>query len=184
MKLIPNSGTERALDELRTWHTDKTPINIMSPCFSVHAFDEVADQFEKAADFRLILGNDEVVAHGLFGGPNETAMRAKLKGRWLAKRASAWLKKSADVRQVQSTPPQSLIVAGHLGSRKALLGSCSFSTEGLGITPGTELGIVQVAETDAEAESFAKWFDTHWSSMKTAQSNAGQLTNLLDDAAS
>jgi len=184
LKLIPNSGTERALDELRTWHSDKTPINIMSPCFSVHAFDEVADQFEQAADFRLILGNDEVVAQGLFGGPNETAMRAKLKGRWLAKRASVWLKKSAEVRQVQSTPPQSLIVAGHQGSRKALLGSCSFSTGGLGITPGTELGIVQVAETDAEAESFAKWFDTHWSGIKTAQSNAGQLTNLLDDAAS
>jgi hypothetical protein len=119
MKLITNSGTERVLDELRTWQTDKTPINIMSPCFSVHAFDEVADQFEKAADFRLILGNDEIVAQGLFGGPNETAMRAKLKGRWLAKRASAWLKKSAKVGQVNSAPPQSLIVGGPIGAKSS-----------------------------------------------------------------
>lgn len=184
MKLITNSGTERVLDELRTWRTEKTPINIMSPCFSVHAFDEVAEQFEKAADFRLILGNDQIVAQGLFGGPNETAMRAKLKGRWLARRASAWLKKSAKVRQVNSAPPQSLIVGGPLGARKALLGSCSFSTEGLGVTPGTELGIVQVAESDSEAESFVKWFDTHWSGIKSAQSGTGQLTTLLDEAAS
>ena len=149
----------------------------------MHAAEEVSDQFKKAAEFSLILGNDEVVAEGLFGRPNETAMRAKLKGRWLAKRASAWSKKSADVRQVQSRPPQSLIVAGHQGSQKALRGFCSFSTKGLGITPGIELGIVQVAETDAGAESFAKWFDTHWSGIKTAQSNAGPLTNLFDHAA-
>ena len=44
MKLISNSGRERALDELKSWPTEGSTIDVMSPSFSVHAFDAVADQ--------------------------------------------------------------------------------------------------------------------------------------------
>ena len=161
MKLISNSGTERALDQLKSWSTEGAAIDIMSSSFSVHAFDAVADQLERVGKCRMILGSGDVVADGLFGGPEETALRARLKGRWLAGRASNWLKKMGEVRHAKAVPPQSLIVGGALLARKALLGSCSFSTEGLGITPGAEFGIVQVTETPQEAETFGACVDFH-----------------------
>ena len=83
MKLISNSGTERALDELKSWSTEDATIDIMSSSFSVHAFDAVSDQLERVGKSRIILGQGEVVAQGLFGGAEETALRARLKGRWL-----------------------------------------------------------------------------------------------------
>ena len=92
MKLISNSGRERALDELKSWPTEGSTIDVMSPSFSVLAFDAVADQLERAGKCRMILGHSDVVADGLFGGAEETALRARLKGRWLAGRASNWLK--------------------------------------------------------------------------------------------
>lgn len=55
MKLISNSGTERALDELKSWPTEGSTIDVMSPSFSVHAFDAVADQLERAGKCRMIL---------------------------------------------------------------------------------------------------------------------------------
>ncbi|MDP3229721.1 MAG: helicase-related protein [Acidovorax sp.] len=184
MKLISNSGTERALDELKSWSTDGAAIDIMSSSFSVHAFDAVADQLERGGKCRMILGNRDVVADSLFGGPEETALRARLKGRWLAGRASHWLKRAAEIRHTKVSPPQSLIVGGPSLERKALLGSCSFSTEGLGITPGAEFGIVQVAETVQEAETFGAWFETHWNGLGAGSMLGGQLVELLDEAAS
>jgi hypothetical protein len=184
MKLISNSGRERALDELKSWPTEGSTIDVMSPSFSVHAFDAVADQLERAGKCRMILGHSDVVADGLFGGAEETALRARLKGRWLAGRASNWLKKAVEVRHTKAVPPQSLIVGGPSLGRKALLGSCSFSTEGLGITPGAEFGIVQVAENVHEAETFGAWFETHWNGLGAGSHPGGQLVELLDEAAS
>ena len=60
MKLISNSGTERALDELKSWPTEGATVDIMSSSFSVHAFDAVADQLERVGKSRIILGPERV----------------------------------------------------------------------------------------------------------------------------
>src|SRR3546814_10409761 len=90
------------------------------------------------------------------------AARGKLQGRWLAKIAVEWLSKHAEVRHVPTAPPQSMIIISENRNRHVLTGTCGFTTDGLGVTPGDRLGLVQLSDTEAEAEAFADWFQANW----------------------
>src|SRR3546814_256152 len=59
--------------------------------------------------------------------------------------------------------------------------SCGFTTDGLGVTPGDRLGLVQLSDTEAEAEAFADWFQANWCGVKP---NPSQLPISLNVAAS
>ena len=48
---------------------------------------------------------------------------------------------------------------------QALLGSFAFSTDGLGLTPGNPLSLIQASETPEEAKLLSQWFDAQWSSL-------------------
>jgi hypothetical protein len=87
MKLIRNSGNERVIDRLREWLAQGASIDLMSPTFSIHAFAEVRELFERAEKCRLLLGEEAALAGSLFGGPADIAFRGQLQGRWLAKLA-------------------------------------------------------------------------------------------------
>ena len=155
MKLIRNSGNERVIDRLREWLGQGASVDLMSPTFSVHAFAEVRELIEKAEKCRLLLGDEAALADSLFGGAADIVSRGQLQGRWLARLAADWIKKRAEVRCAPSAPPQSLIVVQGAETRRALLGTCSFTTEGLGITPGGHLGLVQASDENDEAAAFA-----------------------------
>src|SRR3546814_16787654 len=60
-------------------------------------------------------------------------------------------------------------------------GTCGFTTDGLGVTPGDRLGLVQLSDTEAEAEAFADWFQANWCGVKP---NPSQLPISLNVAAS
>ena len=47
-----------------------------------------------------------------------------------------------------------------------LLGSLAFSTDGLGLTPGNPLSLIQASETPEEARLLSQWFDAQWSSWR------------------
>ena len=49
--------------------------------------------------------------------------------------------------------------------KQAVLGSFSFSSDGLGITPGNPLSLIQASETLGEAQLLSQWFDVQWSSL-------------------
>lgn len=184
MKLIRNSGNERVIDRLREWLAQGASIDLMSPTFSVHAFAEVRELIEKAERCRLLLGEEAALAGSLFGGPADIAFRGKLQGRWLAKLVADWIKKHAEVRHAGAAPPQSLIVVQAAERRRALLGTCSFTTEGLGITPGGQLGLVQAADADDEAAAFADWFRANWDGLKPDSTAKDRLAALLEEAGS
>src|SRR3546814_13826145 len=59
-------------------------------------------------------------------------------------------------------------------------GTCGFTTDGLGVTPGDRLGLVQLSDTEAEAEAFADWFQANWCGVKP---NPSQLPISLNVAA-
>jgi hypothetical protein len=54
--------------------------------------------------------------------------------------------------------------------QQAVLGSFSFSTDGLGITPGNPLSLIQASETPEESKLLSQWFDAHWSGLQTLSS--------------
>lgn len=184
MKLLQNTGNERVIDSLRTWLEPGSTVDLMSPAFSLYAFAETRDLLLKAGQCRILLGDEAALSGSLFGGTADIAARGKLQGRWLAKVAAEWIKKHAEIRHAAATPPQSLIVVSANENRRALMGTCAFTTEGLGITPGGQLGLVQASDAEAEARAFSDWFQASWDGLKPKSAAPESLTGLLDDAMS
>lgn len=67
--------------------------------------------------------------------------------------------------------------------RRAAIGACSLTTEGLGITPGSRLGLVQATSTDEETANFSSWFENAWETV-AGSPNTDDLERVLTDAAS
>jgi hypothetical protein len=183
MKLIRNSGNDRVIDRLREWLTAGSAIDFMTPTFSVHAFAETREFLDKADRCRLLLGDPKGLPETLFGGPADISYRNRLQSRWLARLAADWINRRCDVRHVPSALPQSLILVTGSNPR-ALLGTCSFTTGGLGITPGGQMGLVQATDTNEEASAFAEWFRSNWDGIKPDPDAKERLVGLLTEAAS
>lgn len=184
MKLLRNSGNERVIDQLRAWLAPGSSVDLMSPAFSLYAFAELRNLITKAGQCRILLGDSSTVSGFLFGGPADIAARGKLQGRWLAKVAADWIRKHAEIRYAPTAPPQSLVlISGDAGPR-ALMGTCPFTTEGLGITPGDQFGLVQASDIETEVRAFSEWFQANWNDLKPKTFGQDALTNLLDDATS
>lgn len=183
MRLLSNTGTSRVIDQVREWLAKDDAVSILSPDFSLNAFSEMRDALGKAGSARLLIGDDAVNGASLSGGPADIAYRNRLQGRWLARAAHDWLKSNAEIRLAPMTPPQSMVLIGSKAGRRALLGTCSFTTAGLGITPTGQMGLVQAADTEAEAMAFADWFEANWNSLK-APATPDPLLSLLGETAS
>ena len=183
MKLLRNSGNERVIDRLREWLVPAATIDLMSPAFSLFAFAEIRDLLAKSERCRILFGEEASLVGTLFGGNADIAARGRLQGRWLAKAASEWIKNNADIRNAATVPPQSLIVVSSDAGQQAVMGSCPFTTEGLGITPSDQLGMVQASDVLAEAVAFSDWFQTHWDALRRNAGAKDWLTGLLDEVA-
>jgi hypothetical protein len=184
MRLLRNSGNERVIDQLRDWIRPGASIDLMSPEFSLHAFAETRDILARPGRVRLLLGEQKTLTQSFFGGAADISYRGKLQGRWLARAAHDWIKNHAEIRHAAAPPPQSMIIVSEGAAQRAVLGTCAFTTEGLGITPSTELGLVQTTDTGGEATAFADWFETNWNSLKPRATSGAVFTAWLAEAGS
>ena len=67
--------------------------------------------------------------------------------------------------------------------RQSLLGSFSFSTEGLGLAPGNPLNLIQASETPEECDRLGAWFDAQWSALTGSSAAKADLVATLRDHA-
>jgi hypothetical protein len=171
MKFVSNAGTDRVLDLLRPWLKEDNGLDMVSPMLSLFAFAEILGDAAKLAHARLVLpttqmeGNDELF---LLGSTKDRANRNKLQGPWLAHKLAVWLEQKGSIRQASGNIPQgALVLRDHRSNaQQAILGSFSFSTEGLGLTPSNPLSLIQASETPAEAQRLSQWFDAQWAGLK------------------
>lgn len=185
MRLLRNSGTDRGIDRLREWLTQGTSVDLVSPSFSLWAFAELKDALDRVERCRLLLGELDSIAPALLGGDADIIFRGQLQGRWLARVAADWISKRAEVRLARKAPPQSLVLLhGQAHPHQAIVGTCSFTTEGLGMTPSGRLGLVQATDTDAEASVFAEWFGLNWDDLKADPGAKTDFVSALEDMAS
>ena len=133
---------------------------------SLIAFGNLTDDLSAVAGARLVLPPDDTDL-GLFGSDADRPARNKLQGRWLAKRGAEWFEKKAEVRRADRPVPQGAVVLsnGDGLSRQAVLGSFSFSTDGLGLAPGNPLNLIQASETPEEGARLGEWFEAQWSAL-------------------
>jgi hypothetical protein len=170
MKFVSNAGTDRVLDLVRPWLKADNGLDMVSPTLSLFAFAEVLGDAAKLANARVVLPAGQAEGHddlSLLGSAKDRAARNKLQGPWLARKLAAWLEQIGNVRQAAGGIPQGTLVLRDTSgtAQQAVLGSFSFSTEGLGLTPGNPLSLIQASETSAEAQMLSQWFDAQWASL-------------------
>lgn len=184
MKLLRNTGTERVIDLVRPWITSGNRLDVMTSAFSLFAFAEVLGEISKLAHTRLLLPSNETDL-ALLGTATDRGARNRLQRRWLAKRCAGWLQENVELRRACGGVPQGAIVMRNQDQqpRQAVLGSFAFSSEGLGITPGNPLSLIQASETAEESEHLSQWFDAQWSALQTNLESKTGLIELLNQLA-
>lgn len=180
MKLVPNRGTDRVIDILRPHLAQGGRLYCVTPSFSLHAYAELRSHLDSLRGVRLVLPADDEQLE-LLGTDGDRAHRNRLQTRWLANQCAAWLGSAVEVRRVRGRVPQgTAVLEGADGSvQQALIGSFALSSEGLGMTPGHPLNLIQASENPQEAGALAHWFAQHWNALEAPGAGRESLRDLL-----
>ena len=164
MRLLANTGDERVVDELRAVLAAGPNLDIATPSFSVFAFQEIRNLLARLTKSRMVPPPLPEGGLGLLGGEADRSHRNSLQTRWLAREVAAWLEATVEVRTARGAIPQPALIAKSEGGEAgiAITGTCSLSTPGLGITPSSDLSLVQVTDAAGEAERLCQWFEALW----------------------
>lgn len=184
MRLVHNTGTDRVIDLLRPELTAGRQLDVVTPTFSLFAFSEMLHEVAALARCRLLLP-PATADLAVLGSNADRAARNRLQTRWLASHLSQWLQGKAEVRQALGGVPQGAFVVrdGAAQPMQVLLGSLAFSTDGLGLTPGNPLSLIQASETPEEALLLSQWFDAQWSGLPSDASSTSVLIAYLQSLA-
>ena len=185
MRLIQNSGNDRVVDALRECLSDQSSLGIASPCFSLFAFGELHGPLNNLNKVRVILPGNKGADLGLLGNESDREFRNRLQNRWLANQCADWLSKKGEVRQAAGPIPQSTLVVGPAGGavQRVITGTSSFTTDGLGITPSNQFGLIQSAESPDECGMLSTWFEHHWNSLPAGEAAKSALLSQLHEIA-
>jgi len=166
MKLIRNTGTERVIDFLGSRLKPGHQLDMVTPGFSLFAFGEMMDSAFRLAQVRMVLPPDEDEM-ALLGNTADRPFRNRLQTHWLARRCAEWIGRHVEIRQATASVPQGTLLIHDADTHPCLgiLGAFAFTTDGLGITPGNPLGLVQATETLEESERLSLWFQTQWEAL-------------------
>jgi len=179
MRVIQNAGSDRVIDLLKPWLKPNYHLDLVTPALSLFAMGNLLTEFMQLEHTRLLIPPAESNLSFL-GTTNDRASRNRMQSHWLANKCKEWITKKVDTRHALAPIPQGAIIIRDeaLLPVISLMGSFAFSTEGLGITPGNPMSLIQVSESPLEAALFSQWFDAQWISLP-AQSSAND--NLLSN---
>ncbi|WP_414613856.1 helicase-related protein [Stenotrophomonas muris] len=149
-------------------------LDCVTPSFSLYAFAQLREALCSVERVRLIVPADSE-SLDLLGTDDDRAERNRLQARWLANQCAKWINEKVDLRLAKGSVPQgAAVMRAHGGvPAQAVLGSFSFSTSGLGVTPSNPLNLIQASETADEALQLAQWFDRQWVGLEGVEAYAG-----------
>jgi SNF2 family DNA or RNA helicase len=181
MKIVQNIGSERVIDLIRPGLTAGNQVDLVTPMLSLFAFGEVFEGAFKLKKARIVVPFGEADL-AILGSSGDRTARNRLQIRWLATQMAQWLQEKADVRRALGPIPQAAFVLRDEEEHplQALLGSFAFSTNGLGLTPGNPLSLIQASETPEEATLLSHWFDAHWASLLPHAQAKDSLITILE----
>ena len=97
MKLIPNIGQDRVIDELRQCLAEDSRLDVATSAFSLFAFGEMRELLEKLAACRLVLPGHTDADLNLLGTAADRSFRNRLVVPWLASKCRDWISRRVDV---------------------------------------------------------------------------------------
>jgi hypothetical protein len=169
MTIIRNTGNDRVLDALRGTLSHGSKLDAVVPDFSLFGFEALGEELSALAGCRLVVPSETVATPSLVGSDADRSLRNRLQTQWLARECAAWIER-CQVRASGAPLPQSLFVSSHPadGSGRAIHGAFALTTDGLGLAPGSRLGLIQGTDTPGEREPLAAWFEEIWDHLPEA----------------
>lgn len=181
MKFIKNAGTDRVIDLLRPRLQPGNMLDCVTPTFSLFAFAELRDALLGLKQVKLVLPPDDGDL-ALLGGPGDRIARCSLRTRWLANECANWIQGKVDIRRAPGPIPQGAAVTRNSEGyvEQAFLGSLAFSTDGLGLTPGNPLNLIQASDSSQEAAHLATWIEQQWGNLSVQPETHETFLRLLN----
>jgi hypothetical protein len=156
--------------------------DILSSDASIFGLEAFQAAVGRPKTSRLILSASDDPARGLTGGEADRVLRNQLSMRHTAAMQVRWLQ-DAEIRLGKGRLPQSAIVLrGTSGDGLAMVGACSITTGGLGLTPADPFSLIHLADGD-EIENLAGWFEDQWRSMGRSAEGRAQILETLAELA-
>lgn len=180
MKLIHNSGSDRVIDLIRPHLKPGHQLGCVTPSFSLFAFAELREALVNLEKVQLILPPaDEQL--DFLGSEGDRAARNRLQSRWLASQCAKWLDGKVELRRASGRVPQGAAVMRTPDGTadQGVLGSFAFSTDGLGLTPGNPLSLIQASESVEEAAQLARWLEQQWATLQAQPDSRPALIEVL-----
>jgi len=184
MRILHNTGTDRVLDIIRPYLGPGAQADVVTPTLSLFAFAELIGDLAKLGAVRLVLPSDADDL-ALLGSAADRGSRNRLHTRWLASQCAEWIREKVELRYTTGPIPQGTIVLRNGDSipLQVVLGSFAFSTQGLGITPGNPLSLIQASEGPEESAALSGWFDSLWTNLSPDTDAPATILNALDSLA-
>jgi ERCC4-related helicase len=169
--ILDNKSLGNVVSELKGNIASGCTLSVVSALFSLYAYDELKKELSKVSRFRLLVpnhGDDDRFLENLAGNHLDRRLRNRLDVARIAWECSEWLKQKCEVRELPSPVHQNLIHVSHAGRDEhlAIVGSSSFTTDGLGIVPSESHHMNTCFRSFGEAHALIKWFDDLWASGK------------------
>jgi SNF2 family DNA or RNA helicase len=182
--ILDNKSLGNVVSELKRNISAGCNLSVISALFSLYAYDELKKELSKVSKFRLLVpshGDAERFLKNLPGNHLDRRLRNRLDVTRIARECSEWVKQKCEVRELPSPVHQNLIHLSYAGSDEhlAIVGSSSFTTDGLGIVPSESHHMNTCFRSSDEAHSLIKWFNNLWSSGKNSDDFAGIFQDTL-----
>lgn len=183
--ILDNKSLGNVVSELKGNISAGCTLSVVSALFSLYAYDELKKELSKVSKFKLLVpchGDKEGFLKNLSGNHLDQRLRNRLDVTRVARECAEWLKQKCEVRELPSSVHQNLIHLSNAGSDEhlAIVGSSSFTTDGLGIVPSESHHMNTCFRSSDEAHSLIKWFDELWASGK----NSNDFEAILQEALS
>lgn len=175
-------GNDRVFDILMPLLGSSSKLDIVTPSVSLFAIGDLLAKLSKVKNTRLIIPTDGYNANFL-GSVADRPARNKLQSHMYANQSSKWIEESVEVKNANGSIPQGMIIARNDKAEPnlALFGSLAVTTDGLGITPGNPLNLIQVSESPEEALLLSQWFEGQWSTLPDDKSAKQNLLENLSE---
>ncbi|WDP92369.1 MAG: DEAD/DEAH box helicase family protein [Desulfobacter sp.] len=166
--VIDNKSFGTVISKLKGDLSSGCSISVLSSLFSLYAFAELKKELSKVGKFKLLVPtpkDSKTFIANLPGSHLDRRLRNRLDINRIARECSEWLQKKCEVRQLPSQVYQNFIHLSHNGKKKdlAIVGSSSFTTDGLGIVPSETHHMNTFFRSPEETDSLVDWFEGLWS---------------------
>lgn len=180
MRIISNKGTDRAIDLISAAETP-VGLNAISSALSIYGLAAIQAVLKKTVPVKIALSADVVDEGDFLGTTADRSTRNRLTAQYLAREARDWVA-TGEVRVAQTRVPQSALVLNGADdlTAVAMVGACSLTTTGLGISPADPFSLLQVGETEAENRTLAAWTEEQWRALGPKADGRSRLISSID----